>query len=41
MWLMVLRVECIKMEEQLFFRKPFVENIIIRGREKRLSETNF
>ena len=40
-FLMGLNVECIKMEEQLIVRKPFVENIIIRGREKRLGEPNF
>jgi hypothetical protein len=39
---MGLRVGCIKMEEQLLLlENHFVENIIIRGREKRLGEPNF
>ena len=41
-FLMGLRVECFKMEEQLLLlEKPFVESIFIKWREKLLGEPNF
>jgi len=42
-FLMGLRAECFKMEEQLLLllEKPFVESIFIKWREKRLGESNF
>ena len=41
-FLMGLSSECIKMDEQsLLLEKRFVENITIRGREKRLDEPSF
>ena len=41
-FLMAFRVECIKMEEQLLLLEtPFVESVIVRGREKRLGDPQF